>query len=1582
MMSPWVRFHRSLRVPALIAGLSLLVSPLNSKAWGDVGFTFLMTVLAQPAAPPPAQPAVPKPVLKKWLRWIFNPNAESRLEPSEPEGPASKERDYLDARAPHDLKIEQAMRAAETAFQRQQWKTTLETLQRLLDLPEDSLHRLPDGRWQSVRRSANQMLGRAPREVLQDYQTQYAGIAQQLLKEARQSGRTADYVIVATRYLHTPAGAAAANYLGSLHLDRGEFGLAANWFADILSSSALTSPENAWRVKAALAARQAGDTESSQKILAGLNIPAGGTVRLGIRGVDPTSWVGEQQTSYPARGMIHSQWLQMYGSAARLGTSVGSDPLLAPLWTVPLTSSHTAQRRLDWILQDLQDMGRVPLLASTPLVMNGNAVYRDLRGVRSVDLKTGKTRWESVEGVSAERIIGGLGAQAEGRDAWRVRAQFQHDFNEYQGQTIEYHPLASLLFRDGIYGTLSSDGQQVFVIEDHGILSRFQPGQHWGWDGNTESQDPFGVSWKTNRLVSYDLKTGRPRWSLGGPESHEAFDLPLAGSFFYGVPAVDGNELLVVAGKGDDMRLWSLDRATGAPLWSQLIAYTDTKIEQDIGRRWFTAQVATDGGVIVCPTTVGWLVAIDRMRQSVLWAHRYLPPSDTPARESSMQFVPQRELSEQWAPSAPVIAGSVVIYTPPEEPVLVALNLLDGRRLWDKPKESWLYLAGVFDERVVLVGGSKVGAFDATTGKSLWTISLGNAHPSGRGLAIGNHYSLPLSTGELRVVDLTSGATVSQSSVPVNHRPLGNLAMHEGKLVALGPQGLVAFGQRDAVVEEIARRKRDNPLDVWALSREAEMQLLQRDFAAALKSLRLVDSSQLSADEQEHHRQNQIQSLAAVIREAPHDHFDDLAELAKLSHQPEELRLARELTADAQIASHRFRDAFDTLWSLRELPEDSGFPRPETSQVILSPRVWLSGRLAALWNSTQGMDRDQLDTRIKDELQQAARQSTPICRLTAQILSFHPAAASVQDELLNERISSGDFGHAQLELLARLEGPDRQVAGRAALQMAQLLEQFHLPADAATYYAMLEKRFADVTVGDGLTGALLVARRRDAGTLPTIPANRSITWDERPLQLVQGPVQYLPPTQEVPLTSSLPYFQDLCVEVQHQEQRAAFERLDSGQFAWLAPLRGSMRFAGEAHTSTQFLAHQLVLVNRDVLQILSPVEKRVLWSRPLDAAGEGGPFWRHPSRGTLTSMIQARRSSDQQLPLLQQAGTSGRLAVAQPHYLCVYGRRSIRVLDPHTGDWLWKKEGLPQYSLVVGNRDLIFIVPQDSSQAEAFRAADGRPVKVDQIGKLLASCLTMHDDAMLVLEQGASVPFFNLGPGRSVLRLVQPETRQERWRYEFPASSLVSLLSPEELLLVEPSGKAERILVANGTRSPLESVREADMKLRRTEPYALADADNVYLIINTPEKSGFQHYGESLPSIRVNGIVMAWRRSDGKLAWRQEIENQNLIVDRFRSVPLMLFIARSWNPRGNLNYGTLSLLTLHKRSGKTLFKSTIPSMYSGFHSLDINLAEPSLELKSYNLRMRLVHAEDPVAQAPAAEPTGEPPAPTSNNSKP
>ncbi len=1529
---------------------------------------------------PPAPTEAQVRILQDFFRDVFVPKGNPGRAPQRkrplPDHQPNKENtesghDAIDSRAPHDAKIEQLLQAAELSVKQKNWKLAIELFQRLLDQPEDSLHRSAKGPWQSVRRTANQMLGQLPEATLVEYRSQYGGLAQQQLTAARRSGQTSEYVNVATRFFHTAAGYEAANYLGMLHFDRSEFGLAARWFEELAASPAPIAKSDSWRLRAAISFARSGDSTAASAILSQLSKGPNTLVGVGTSSVKASEWLQQVQVETALHSVALADWTQLYGTAARIGTAIGGDPLLSPDWFLPLTSSRLVRDSLKWLVQDLQDQKRSMILTSIPLVVDGKVIYRDLRGIRSVEIERGRPLWESVEGVSAERILGGLPPQqVDPQDAWRFRANpFQH-LSEYQGSAPEFSPLTSLLFRDGVYGLISSDGKQLFAIEDHGILSRNQPGQHWGWDGNNDTNDPFGLPWKTNRLVSYDLQTGRTLWSLGGNESREAFDPPLAGSYFYGTPAVDGDELFVVAGKGDDIKLWSLDRQTGVPKWSQLIAYADTKIDLDIARRWITSQVAVGDGVIICPTTVGWLVAIDRMRQSVLWAHRYTPNSggDQNEQENGSQLLKQRDLNELWSPSAPVIVGNYVVYTPQEHPILVCLSAVDGRRIWEQPKEQGLYLAGVFDQKVLIVGDTSVTAFNLSDGLTAWSAPLDDGiRPSGRGVVVDDRFYLPLNNGELRSLELATGKRLSQTFVASNQPSLGNLAMHHGKLVSLSPTGLTVYRQRDALLAEIQQRLKADPDDPTALLRSSEIQLLNRDYSDALSLLRRIAPDRLLPEERSRHHAALIESLSTVIENDVLHRGEELEDLRRLAATPAEKLLYWELTAEKLLGEQKPVEAFDVIRKLAEESGDTEITRSDDRRITAKRTVWLSGRMLDLWSATPEAERQVIDDRIVRITTEAAGLSLKDCQRIVTLFSFHPAAINARQRLVEWLVDAKDLAGARIVLQQLVGDSNQTVASQAVERLARLMIQVQRPADAVYYYELLRSKYPDVLVRDGMTGIKLADAARENKELNFEPATQVLTWPETPMRPVHSVVNHLQPAQNVILDTPLPFFDRISIDAYQNEQRLVLESSATGSVEWMVPLRAAGRGLDEGHLSCRQIGHQLFFVNRGILHAISPVDRQVLWTKSLGDQNDGLASGRHSNRFVLRSMTAPGQNDGAQSLFLQRAQQTGSLAIVQPDYLCVYGRRSLSILDPRTGEEVWKLDGLPMHAVVVGTRDTLFVIIPGKDEALAFRAIDGKPLEVPGATKMLNNAIMAHGSSLVLLEFAGSNPLRVIGIGRQkvLLRLHDPVTDSTRWKLEFPPGTLVSPLGEDEVVALFADGQIQRIDVATGQMTALESIPGKKVE-RPQERYLLSDDDRIYLIVNSQD-SGHQTYGENLASIRMNGTIYCWNRKGHQFAWPPlEIKHQNLVIDRFSTLPVLLCVSRSWKPRGpaNIGIGTLNLTAIHKQTGKMLINAEIPSSYSGFHAVGINPGEPSIDLKSYNMRLRLAPTDGPVAVAP------------------
>jgi hypothetical protein len=126
--------------------------------------------------------------------------------------------------------------------------------------------------------------------------------------------------------------------------------------------------------------------------------------------------------------------------------------------------------------------------------------------------------------------------------------------------------------------------------------------------------------------------------------------------------------------------------------------------------------------------------------------------------------------------------------------------LRDGRLLWrEKHQLDDLYLAGVFNRKVVIVGKNACHAFDLHTGKELWQIDKVGL-PSGQGAASGNVYYLPLRIGaesnapEMCVLDLDKGIILNR--IPANKDDVpGNLIVSQGDVISQGLGGITVYPQ-------------------------------------------------------------------------------------------------------------------------------------------------------------------------------------------------------------------------------------------------------------------------------------------------------------------------------------------------------------------------------------------------------------------------------------------------------------------------------------------------------------------------------------------------------------------------------------------------------------------------------------------------------------------------------------------------------------------------------------------------------------------------------------------------------------------
>lgn len=1469
---------------------------------------------------------------------------------------ASGPQDAIDARAPRNPKLDGLWIAANTAIRQSDWKRAAELLQRILDSPEDAVYRARGGRWESLRTAASRQLGQAPPEILADYEQQYRGLADQLYTEARQAGRIDALVDVATRFLHTPAGIKAADYLAHWHFDRAEFALAVRWFAELEAMKAPVSNDIRWRIKAAYAARQASPDLVKTFLTPALSDPRADAVIFGGRNQQAAAgWAALPGFATQPEPVL-TQWPQLFGTASRRGIAAGNPPLLKPEWTVPLTMNTALQRRLEWILQDLEDQQETPLMVGLPLALGDKVAFRDLQGVRVIDARSGQTQWTTYEGLSPERILTGPVVDHVDEDFPGGGGFARQMDDNHSGPAAGLHPLVSHLFRDATIGLISADHQHLYVLEDVATMTRGQGDAPWM--GDDEPVDPFHANWQSNRLTAYVLATGRRAWSIGGGEGRDLQNV-LQGGFFLGAPVADGDDLFAVAALGEEVRLLALDPASGALKWSQLLAYADTKIDLDVARRWVSTPIAVDQGIIVCPTTVGWLVAVDRVRHSVLWAYRYLPEEEgerQDAGEEGSALLTPRELNDQWLATPPVMTGSYVVFTPSDGDVLVCLDLTQGRLVWQEDRDDGLYLAGVTQEQAIVVGQSAVTARRLSDGKVAWSHDWDEGlSPNGRSVIVGDQLYVPLSDGTLRLIALASGEETQKLSVWPGQPALGGLVKAGRRLFSYGSHGLQMFDEQPGVLAEIQELKAANPDDEPALIREAELWLLAPRYADAARQLLNLSPDGLTAEWSERRHVVLWQSLVGLIQTDPQQADRALQDLARNAITSDEKLSVELFRIDRQIQQGHVSEAFDAYWQLAE--QDDGpvmIVRPHEPQLKVRRRTWLQGRLHDLWHAAEGDLREQLDQRVEAAVTTAL--ADPLDRRVKLIqwCDFHPAAARLHWKLAEEFALVRDFGVAEQFLLPWSTYATPAIARETQWRLAVLYRQFGLTDDAAVIERQLRPHAGELTLSTGQRLSEALAQR-SAEANPANDAN-SPEWDQSVLVTQLVGTQFAPPVQEVPSPVHNPFLSQLLIQVETNEQRLTFADRHTGKWKWLAPLRGSPRAEDYGEVPTAIVGHSVVLLHKGALQRLSPVDQKLMWSRTLEAHHDDSSLY-HTAQRMIPQALHRVSADDGDHEALYQASVEGHLTAVWPGYVSLQGRRSLTVYEPLSGQERWTREGLSPHALVFPTRDYLCVMDMAEERSTLYRASDGQPVEAANLEPRLRRTLRWHGNDLIQLEAQAGLRLFNLGNARTVIRKTDVLTGRDLWRQDFATRTEVGILDDDWLIAVDP------LPAARTAKRGVTLVRCEDGERRTLAPLALnvsdaeffpiADAERVYLVANHGDGNTY-HYGDSLTTLPVNGTVCCWDRTTGELLWTREVADQNLVLERFAPLPVLLFLTRNWKQRGNSSFTLLNLLAVEKRTGKILHESSTPSPFGGFHSLTLREQESTIELTSYNQKLRLI----------------------------
>lgn len=754
-------------------------------AWG-----LFVAILAGMGLSPAAGQVVPKKVpLKKASLQKQVPGVGKQ--PAEPGRPQFS----LLINLPTDRDLERKLEAIREYMQVGAFREVTQALQDILDHRQDCF--VPVSRadtktisWRSAHAEANRLLGSMPAKGRQVYEVLSGGRAGALLKEAKDKGDREKLAEVMRRYLHTQAGSEAAELLGMEHLDRGRYLMAAVCFGQLLEKADLPGMT---LFKAAIALRRYGDDAGVQRTWKRLTEKFPDGLTAGERRLSLAELKNMLDAPVDARpqSATTSDWLMFRGNASRSAAAV-EFPAAASLtasWQMPMGIESTTKSWIDTAINNTQNRGHAIVPGFSPLAHAGKAIFRSHGNLQAVDLVSGELAWRSQMNGSLDFPV----------QLTPPSASIQSQMTTWVESFLAQNP--ATLVENTTQGTLSSDGQRVFAVEDLAVPP-YQINPYYGnavairINGRVMGNDPNTGQFKRNHLLCLESDTGRVTWALGMQD-----DGPFHEAIFLGPPLPLEGKLYTLVEKDQEIRLCCLDPRDGKLLWTQPLAQVKKTIHEDFGRRTWAAPIAHADGILLCPTHSGAVVAVDLATRSLLWAHAYAQAPQQPGPQKVMvngriRVMPMRtpyipRLAANWKNASPVIAQGKVLLTAPDANELHCLSLRDGALLW---KTAWTaedqYLAEARHDKVLIVGKQSCRALDLASGKVLWNAATGM--PSGQGALAGGQYLLPLRERAIAVIDMTNGHIDRRMSLPADVAP-GNLIVHRGRLISQSPTSIAVL---------------------------------------------------------------------------------------------------------------------------------------------------------------------------------------------------------------------------------------------------------------------------------------------------------------------------------------------------------------------------------------------------------------------------------------------------------------------------------------------------------------------------------------------------------------------------------------------------------------------------------------------------------------------------------------------------------------------------------------------------------------------------------------------------------------------
>src|SRR5690606_4391920 len=115
--------------------------------------------------------------------------------------------------------------------------------------------------------------------------------------------------------------------------------------------------------------------------------------------------------------------------------------------------------------------------------------------------------------------------------------------------------------------------------------------------------------------------------------------------------------------------------------------------------------------------------------------------------------------------------------------------------------------------------------------------------------------------------------------------------------------------------------------------------------------------------------------------------------------------------------------------------------------------------------------------------------------------------------------------------------------------------------------------------------------------------------------------------------------------------------------------------------------HVMFITHRGVLNAVSPIERRTLWSLKIEDEPE-----RSFARETAPATMRTGNGLPGAAGLVTRSRQSEPTPVANASYAALRSRRGITVVDSRTGEILWSRSDVPRQADVVGTERYLYVI--------------------------------------------------------------------------------------------------------------------------------------------------------------------------------------------------------------------------------------------------------------------------------------------------